>query len=722
MKRFLLSCSILLFSIGIFADEGMWMLHLLKQQKYAQMRELGLKLEDYDIYNPNGSSLKDAVVQFGEGCTGEIISSQGLVLTNHHCGYGQIQNHSTIENNYLDNGFWAATRAEELPNPELTVTFIENIEDVTDYVRQCLIRDKAKDRHGVMHLSPSYLKQIAEERAGVDFLKNNFGIGVEIKPIFEGNRYILFTTKKYYDVRLVGAPPSAIGKFGADTDNWMWPRHTGDFTLFRIYTDKEGNPAQYSPDNIPLNPKRWFEISIQGVKENDFAMILGFPGTTNKYYTSWEVAERRDIDNSVRINMRRIRQEAMLEEMLRDRQMKIQYASKYSGSTNGYKSAIGSNWAINMRNFDQVKKRQQAKLLDWAEKNGKAEYREALDSIREIVLGRSDLRFRERMLNEGIIRGIEFMKIPTRHVDSLIVALQNNLTAKADSFTLLLIDDYRLFADKDYNVSVDKKVTKALLSEYIRLVPRAVQPDILSDIYTHFGGDVSLFVDSVFENSIFGSNDNFEQYLKNAHRVNTLQKDPMFNFIKSVSKELSVLGDKLKERNPDFEKARTKYLEGILTMDGALEHFPDANLTLRLAYGQVKGYSPRDAVYYRHQTTLDGVMEKEDSTNWEFVVPEKLKQLYNARDFGKYALPDGKMPVAFSANTHTTGGNSGSPVLDANGRLIGVNFDRNWEGVGGDIQYLPDYQRSIIVDIRYVLFVIDKYAGAKHLIEEMDIR
>ncbi len=722
MKKLFFTCLILLSSAVVFADEGMWMLHLLKQQRYPEMKKLGLKLDDYDIYNPHGSSLKDAVVQFGGGCTGEVISPQGLVLTNHHCGYGQIQNHSTLEKNYLDDGFWAAVQAEELPNPGLTVTFIEKIDDVTEYVKNCLSRDKNMDKEGVLYLSPAYLKKIAEEKVGTEFLKNNFGTGVEIKPFFEGNQYIMFTTKKYYDVRLVGAPPSAIGKFGADTDNWMWPRHTGDFALFRIYADKHGNPASYSTENVPLRPKRWLEISIRGVDENDFAMILGFPGTTNKYYTSWEVAERRDIDNAVRINMREVRQKAMLEEMLKDPQVKIQYASKYSGSTNGYKSAIGSNWAIDNRNFEQVKKEKQMKLLNWAEKNEKPEYRKALDSIREIVSSRSNLRFRERMLNEAIMRGIEFAQISTRNVDSLIAALQNNLTAKADSFALLLEADYRKFANKNYNANVDKKVSKALLAEYVRLVPREAQPAILEDIHTRFGGDVALFVDSVFRHSLFANNDNFERFLKDGRNAAVLQKDPMFNFVKSVSNEYASLENKLKARNNDFVKARRKYLEGILEMEGALEHSPDANLTLRLAYGKVKGYSPRDAVYYRHRTTLDGVMEKEDPENWEFVVPEKLKALYRARDFAPYALADGKMPVAFSADTHTTGGNSGSPVLNDEGRLIGINFDRNWEGVGGDIQYLPDYQRSIIVDIRYVLFVIDKYAGAKRLIEEMDIR
>ena len=721
MKKSFLILIFILPAFSLFADEGMWMLHLLKQQKYPEMKKLGLKLKDYDIYNPDGASIKDAVVQFGSGCTGEVVSSQGLVLTNHHCGYGQIQNHSSLERNYLENGFWAMTKVEELPNPGLTVTFIDKIEDVTDYVKKCLERDKSLDKDGVFFLSPRYLKSIAMERVGAEFLRNNAGSDVEIKPFFDGNRYFMFIKKIYSDVRLVGAPPSSIGKFGADTDNWMWPRHTGDFSVFRIYADKNGNPAPYSPDNVPLKPKRWLTVSTKGAKENDFAMILGFPGTTNKFYTSWEVAERRDIDNAVRINMRRVRQETMLREMLADPQVNIQYASKYTGSTNAYKSAIGSNWAIDKRNFIMTKQQQQERLIHWAEKNNKRHCLAALDTIQNIVLQRSDLRFRDRMLNEGIIRGIEFANIPTRNADSLILALQSKNEKKTENFTSLFLNDFRNFANKNYNAEVDKKVSKAMIAEYIRLIPKDKQPGGFTDLYTAFEGDVNKFVDNVFENSVFGSEANMERFLSNPS-PETLIDDAMLNFARSVKKEEAKLMDKQNAFTRAYNIARRTYLNGILEMDGAIAYAPDANLTLRLAYGQLKGYEPRDAVYYKPQTTVEGIMEKENPQNWEFVVPGKLKELYRSGDFGRYALPDGKMPVAFMASTHTTGGNSGSPVMNANGELIGINFDRNWEGVGGDIEYLPDYQRSIIVDIRYVLFIIDKFAGATHLIEEMDVR
>ncbi len=721
MKKTVLTTLFFFILFSLSADEGMWMLHLLKQQKLSEMQKLGLQLQDYDIYNPNGESLTDAILQFGNGCTGSVISSEGLILTNHHCGYGQIQNHSSLENNYLEKGFWAMNKKQELPNPELTVTFIERIDDVTDYVKQCLERDKELDKDGVLFLSPSYLNRIAKEKAR-EYLNKNIGTDVEIKPFFEGNRYYMFSKKVYSDVRLVGAPPSSIGKFGADTDNWMWTRHTGDFCLFRIYTDKKGNPASYSPDNIPFKPKKWLQLSTEGVEENDFAMIIGFPGTTNKYYTSWEVAERRDIDNDVRINMREIRQKAMLEEMLKDPQVNIQYASKYSGSTNGYKSAIGSNWAIDNRKFIEVKREQQDQVSKWGSENNTSKYREALKTIENIVNRRKDLRFREKMLFEGLQRGLEFASIPTKNADSLIVAFNEKDNNKIEPYTTLLRNDYLEFANKDYSAEVDKKISKAIIKEYIQKVSKENQPEAFATLHSEYNGDVDAFVDDIFKKSIFGSEENLKHFINENHTANALINDPMFNFSRSLIKEASELRQQLSEFNNPFAISRRDYLEGILAKDGETAHFPDANLTIRLTYGQVKGYAPRDAVLYDYQTYMDGIMEKEDPNNWEFVVPEKLKKLYLYKDFGKYSAKNGKMPVCFLATTHTTGGNSGSPVMNGKGELIGLNFDRNWEGVGGDIEYLPDYQRSIIADIKYILFIIDKYAGAEHLIKEMNIK
>ncbi|MBC5642944.1 S46 family peptidase [Parabacteroides sp. BX2] len=717
MKKILLSVLVAALSLPAVADEGMWLLPLLQQQKFPEMQALGLKLQDYDIYSPDSASLKDAVVIFGGGCTGEIVSPDGLLLTNHHCGYGQIQQHSTLEHDYLTDGFWATTRDQELPNPGLTVTFIDKIDDVTDYVKKELEKDT--DPQSMNFLSPKYLNGLAKAKVGEKFLQDNPGTEVEIKAFYGGNVYYMFTKKIYSDIRLVGAPPSSVGKFGADTDNWMWPRHTGDFSVFRVYAEANGNPAEYSESNVPLRPKRWFKISVKGVEEDDYAMMMGFPGRTNKYYTSWEVAERRDIDNTVRINIRNLRQEVMLDEMLKDPSVRIQYASKYAGSTNAYKNAIGSNWAIKKRNFEQVKKEEQDRLIAWAQKNNESSYPEALSTLEQIVSDRKDLRFRSWMLDEAIQRGIEFTKVPTE-VQSVSDALSGKDRNEQQKQIRLLDMAYHRFADKDYAPEVDKKIAKVMLKEYRRLVPAKSQPAYFSLIDKKFKGDVDRFVDYLFDKSIYGSEENFDKF-KTRPSVKALEQDPMILFAKSVQEEKANLNAALADFDTGYALAHKEYVKGLLAMYQDKANFPDANFSLRLTYGQVKGYRPKDAVYYNCQTTLDGVMEKEDSTNWEFVVPSRLKALYEAKDFGRYQMPDGRMPVAFSATTHTTGGNSGSPVLNANGELIGINFDRNWEGVGGDIQYLPDYQRSIIVDIRYVLFLIDKYAGAGYLLEEMDL-
>ena len=705
-----------IFSLSASADEGMWILPLLQQQNLPEMRALGLKLQDYEIYSPENASLKDAVVIFGGGCTGEVVSPDGLVLTNHHCGYGAIQSHSTLEHDYLTEGFWATSRSEELPNPGLSVTFIDRIEDVTDYVKEALKKDN--DPEGMNYLSPKYLNGLAKARVGEKFLADNPGTEVEIKPFYGGNQYYMFTKKIYRDVRLVGAPPSSIGKFGSDTDNWMWPRHTGDFSVFRVYADANGNPAEYSERNVPLRPKRWFKISVRGVNEGDYAMMMGFPGRTNHYYTSWEVAERRDIDNTVRINIRELRQKVMLEEMLKDPQVRIQYASKYAGSENAYKNAIGSNWAINKRDFEQVKRAEQEALLAWADEQGKSEYREALNQIRDIVADRHDLRFRQWMLNEALRIGIEFVSVPTE-IKPLVEALKGK-TAERQKELDQMTAAFRRFFDKDYVPEVDKKIAKVMLTEYRRLIPHTSQPAYFAIIDKKYKGDIERFLDDIFAKSIFASRENYNKFLKRP-TAKALLNDPMILFAQSVENERENLSNSLKSYDAAYNRAHRTYVKGLLEMEKDKKHWPDANFTLRLTYGQVKGYHPRDCVYYTHQTTLDGVMEKEDSTNWEFVVPQKLKDLYRAKDFGRYATKDGRMPVAFCATTHTTGGNSGSPVMNANGELIGINFDRNWEGVGGDIEYLPDYQRSIIVDIRYVLFLIEKYGGAEGLLQEMEI-
>ena len=717
MKKTFFLLLIIVLALPAKADEGMWLLPLIKEQKLDEMQALGLMLQDRDIYNDDSLSIKDAILIFGGGCTGSIVSPDGLVFTNHHCGYSQIQQHSSVEHDYLTDGFWAQTRSEELSNPGLKVTFIDKIEEVTDLVNEKL--KALNDPEGMDFLSTGFLNNIAREKAGEDFLKENPWMQVEILPFFGGNRYYMFTKKIYSDVRLVGAPPSSIGKFGADTDNWEWPRHAGDFSIFRVYTDPEGNPADFNAENIPMKPKKWLKVSGQGVTENDFAMILGFPGRTNKYYTSWEVAERRDIDNTVRIEIRDLRQQIMLEAMLKDPVVRIQYSSKYASSTNGYKNAIGTNWAINKRDFEAVKKAEQDHLLTWAQQNNKPEYAAALQKIEQIINDRKALREASWVMNEALVNGMEFYRIPTNlNVVTEALAGKDQIQ-KADALTLLETA-YRVYANKDYSRSLDVKISKVMLQEYMRRIPAENQPEAIRRISTMKGG-VSQFIDDLFEKSIFGSDENFATFMKKP-TAKKLTNDPMFNFTNALKTERNRLTQKLQQYDQAYYKAHRDYVKGRLEMEGETNLFPDANFSIRLSYGQVKGYTPRNAVDYKAQTTLEGVMEKEDQDNWEFVVSDKLKSLFASKDYGKYANADGEMPVCFSATTHTTGGNSGSPVLNGNGELIGLNFDRNWEGVGGDIQYLPDYQRSIIVDIRYVLFVIDKYAGAGYLLEEMGLQ
>lgn len=711
MKKLWAVLLLLVASGQVFADEGMWVLKELNKQNLERMKELGFTPSYEQLYSETDPCVANAVVIFGGGCSGITVSNEGLIFTNHHCGFGSIQQLSSVEHDYLKDGFVSQSKEEELPVPGLTVRYLRETVDVSDRINSQIA--SIKEEHLRLAAADSIGQAMADSVGNTEFQ------AADVVPFYNNNKYFLIVYDVFNDVRMVFAPPSSVGKFGGDTDNWMWPRHTGDFSVFRVYADANGNPAPYSDKNVPLRPKRWFKISLKGVQENDYAMMMGFPGRTNKYYTSWEVAERRDIDNTIRIHIRDLRQKVMLDEMLKDPAIRIQYASKYAGSTNAYKNAIGSNWAIKKRNFEQMKKEEQDKLIAWSNKMCEPSYPDALMAIEQIVSDRKDLRFRSWMLDEAILRGIEFTSVPTQ-MDMVIEALKGKDKKARQEQLRLLERAYHGFANSNYSADVDKKIAKVMLKEYRSQVDPKAQPTYFELIDKKFKGDTDRFVDYLFEKSIFGSEDNFNKFLSRPS-VKALENDPMILFAKSVRAEEANLKNALKEFEDGYAMAHRSYVKGLLAMYGDRANFPDANFTLRLTYGQVKGYSPRDCDYYGHQTTLDGVMEKEDSTNWEFVVPTRLKELYAAKDFGRYKTSDGKMPVAFSTTTHSTGGNSGSPVMNADGELIGINFDRNWEGVGGDIQYLPDYQRSIIVDIRYVLFIMDKYAGAGYLLDEMEI-
>lgn len=700
---------------SVKADEGMWLLPQIKQNT-AKMKELGLKLDAVDIYNPDSTSLKDAIVIFGGGCTGEVISPNGLILTNHHCGYGAIQQHSTVEKDYLKDGFWAMSYNEEVPTPGLSVTFIDKIVEVTELVKAELAKDT--DPNSMNFLSPNYLNGLIKGFVADGKVEDIPFTSTEIKPFYNGNKYYMYYKKIYNDVRMVGAPPSSIGKFGFDTDNWMWPRHTGDFALFRVYADKNGNPTEYSAENEPLKAKKFLKISLAGVQENDYAMIMGFPGSTSRYMTSWEV-EERVTDNDMRIKVRGARQDVLLKEMLADPKVNIQYASKYARSSNYWKNSIGMNRGIQKLDVIERKEVEQDAFKKWALSNNYTQYAAAVDSLQKIVEGRKALRYQMNALSEAILNGVEFARAPQASM-SLIDALKKKNKSVVSSELDELQKAYNEFANKDYNPEVDCKVAKTMMKLYKELVPVAQRPSVFTFIDSKYKGDTDQFVEDVFSNSIFANQQNLDKF-KAKPSVKALENDPMILFTQSVNNKAEELYDNLKATNDGFNHARRVFMEGYLIQNKDKATYPDANFTIRMTYGNIKPYEPADGAFYNYITTLKGVMQKEDPNNFEFIVPEKLKELYEKKDYGRYAMEDGRMPVAFLSTNDITGGNSGSPVMNAKGELIGTAFDGNWEAMSGDLVFEPDLQRTISVDIRYTLFVIEKYAGCKRLIDEMEI-
>ena len=701
------------------ADEGMWMLTDLRQQNAVAMQELGLLIPVDSIYNPDGIALKDAVVRFGSGCTGEVVSAEGLVLTNHHCGYSSIQQHSSVEHDYLTDGFWAMSREEELPCEGLTVTFIDQIIDLTGYVQEQLRIDS--DPKGINYLSPKYLSMVADRWAESEGLTLGKGGKLELKAFYGGNRYYLFLKTVYSDIRMVGAPPSSIGKFGADTDNWMWPRHTGDFSLFRIYADRDGKPAPYSPDNVPLRPKRHLTISLSGYQQNDFVFVMGFPGSNWRYMIADEVEERMQTTNFMRHHVRDARQKVLMEQMLKDDAVRIHYASKYASSANYWKNAIGMNEGLVRLKVLDTKRAQQEQLLERGRQLNDSSYRQAFDRIRDIVRQRRPALYHQQAIREALVTGLDFMRIPST------TALTNALKEKDKARIRSAADSLRQAADRYFASvpfpEVERAVAKEMLRTYTKYIPAEERISIFQVIDKRFRGDTDAFVDACFDYSIFGSRERFDKFIRKPS-LYRIDSDWMVLFKHSITDGLLKTTLAMADANKDYNAAHKTWVQGMTELRRAngLAIYPDANSTLRLTYGQVLPYRPADGVEYEHYTTLRGVMEKEDPQNREFIVPDKLKQLYRARDFGSYALPGTKeMPVCFIVNTDNTGGNSGSPVFNAKGQLIGTAFDRNYEGLTGDIAYRPSSQRAACVDIRYVLFIIDKYAGATHLIREMSI-
>ncbi|MDR0895780.1 MAG: S46 family peptidase [Prevotellaceae bacterium] len=704
----------------LLADEGMWMLTDLQKQNQVAMTELGLLIPMEQIYNPTGIALKDAVVHFGSGCTGEVISSQGLVLTNHHCGYSYIQQHSSVQHDYLTDGFWAMTRNEELPCKGLSVTFIDRILDVTDYVQQQLTADADTDPDGTNYLSPKYLRTVAKRFLEQEKITLTPGHTAELKAFYGGNRYYLFLKTTYNDIRMVGAPPSSIGKFGADTDNWMWPRHTGDFSLFRIYADQEGQPASYAPDNTPLQVKKHLTISLDGYRQGDFAFVMGFPGRNWRYMIADEVEERMQTTNFMRQHVRGARQEVLMQEMQKDPAIRIHYASKYASSANYWKNAIGMNEGLIRLKVLDTKRAQQEQLLERGRQSGNNSYQEAFDQIRSIVQQRRPYLYHQQAIQEALVTALDFMRIPA--TAKLVHALDKKDKAAIRQAT----DSLRAAADKYFAAvpfpEVERLVGKRMLRTYMEYIPADRRISIFDRIDREFKGDSDAFIDACFDRSIFGSRANFDKFIRRPG-LKQLRDDPMISFKESIADGQAAIAVAMLDANKEYDNAHKIWVKGMVDMKLAAGQpiYPDANSTLRLTYGRVRPYSPADAVEFEAYTTLQGVMQKEDPTQWEFVVPDKLKQLYQSKDYGRYGLPNGDMPVCFIIDTDQTGGNSGSPVFNAQGQLIGTGFDRNYEGLTGDIAFRPASQRAACVDIRYTLFIIEKYAGAKHIIDELTI-
>ena len=712
MKRIISVITALTLMAGsALADEGMWMLPLLQKMNGKQMKELGCELTPKQIYNIN-NSLKDAIVQFGGGCTGEIISGEGLLVTNHHCGYGSIQKLSSVEHDYLKDGYWAMNRGEELPCEGLTVTFLKYMEDITPVLNKA--RQKAqKEFAGKENAEELIGKAVAdkEDELVKAAEKKNPNCRVITENFYNQNVQYLIVYKIYKDIRFVGAPPSSIGKFGADTDNWMWPRHTGDFSMFRVYADRNGEPAEYSADNVPLKTKDHLKLSVAGIEEGDYTMIMGYPGRTTRFQTSPELKNQIAI-NDIRIAARTVRQNVMLEDMLADPKIKIQYASKYSGSTNGWKKWQGMKLAFDKLDIIGRAEQEEADFMTWVNTDKKGQRQQKYSNALKDLETAAATGFEENCiytyLNESLAR-IELINAAA------------SMTAMLASFTKEGLDQEAAWKAacekmgdfyKDYSASTDRKVSKAMIKFYRDNVESKWYPEI-EDFATL---DIDAFVDKTFDASMFTSPEKLA-----AGNFEDMANDPAVALLASLRGTLTKVIPAVAAGSEAAAAARKTYTAGLLEWKDGEPSYPDANFTMRLTYGTVKGYSPKDAVTYRYYTTLDGVMEKEDPDNWEFVVPEKLKTLWKNKDFGQYAMDNGKMPVAFLSNNDITGGNSGSPVLNAKGELIGLAFDGNWESMSSDVMFEPALQRCINVDIRYVLFIVEKFGGAKWLIDEMDI-
>ena len=692
------------------ADEGMWIPLLLEKYNIKDMQEKGFKLSAEDIYSINKACLMDAIVIFGRGCTGEVVSDKGLLLTNHHCGYGAIQKHSSIEHDYLTDGFWAMSREEELSNPDLTVKFLKGIEDVTEKVLANISSDLSEDeRAEIVKLN---IKKIKAEAIGeTHYLAS-------VKPFFYGNQYYLFVYEEYKDVRLVGAPPSSIGKFGGDTDNWMWPRHTGDFSIFRIYADKDNNPAEYSPDNVPYKPKKFLPISIKGINEGDFTWVMGYPGSTQEYLVSDAIELIANVRNPHKIKLRDKRLEIMNNYANINDTIRIKYASKNARVSNSWKRWKGEIVGLERLKTIEKKQKLENEFEIWANQNNKTEYINIVPQLSQIYTEIEEYAVAYDYWRESVF-AVEIINFASRFNSLLKLAKDGNDNNELESEIEYLQKRIDTFF-KDYVQDIDQDIFKELIPMYFENVKTVYQAKIPK---FNINKGFEDYADDLYNKSIFTNEKELRDLVKDFSKkdIEKIENDPVYVFYRHfIDAHQNNVKPKYDSLNHETQKLYRLYVKGLQEKNLDKVYYPDANFTMRVSYGSISGFTPRDAVEYKYYTTLDGVIEKDNPEIYDYDVPEKLKEIYKVKDYGQYEV-DKTVPVCFIATNHTTGGNSGSPVLDAEGNLIGLKFDRAWDGLMSDMEFDPARSRNVTLDIRYLLFIVDKLAGAKHLIDEMTI-